>query len=260
MILDTRAAGAAASDLIRLADKRELSPDQIRAIELLKDSTGSHILMGSAADKVSYEASRYGQGLLTYALLAGMKGEVPLEGQQLDVLKWFTHAQSRVESLARGIGGIQKPVLSSPRGRSFPIALLTDDEKRQIQLAQPKPQDSSASCVSMKTIRIRPILPAQIRARLRQVSQPAVTGSNRTDPPLLYLDNVLDELPGALSPRIRYRLEGAKLPATLRILRDGESIYQRELTVGSDLDMAAGVLTDALIAATASLTVNVSSK
>ena len=28
--------------------------------------------MGSAADRVSYEASKYGQGLLTYALLDGM--------------------------------------------------------------------------------------------------------------------------------------------------------------------------------------------
>ena len=59
VVLDTCAAGAAFGDMVKLADRRELSPDQIRAIELLKDSTGSWILMGSAADAVSYEANRY---------------------------------------------------------------------------------------------------------------------------------------------------------------------------------------------------------
>ncbi|MDQ3817421.1 MAG: caspase family protein, partial [Acidobacteriota bacterium] len=70
MILDTCAAGSATQ---KLMEKRDLSPDQIRAIERLKDRTGFYILMGSAADAVSYEASQYGQSLLTHALLEGMK-------------------------------------------------------------------------------------------------------------------------------------------------------------------------------------------
>jgi hypothetical protein len=53
-------------------EKRDVPPDQRRAVEFLKDTTGTLILMGSAADRVSYEASKYGQGLLTYALLDGM--------------------------------------------------------------------------------------------------------------------------------------------------------------------------------------------
>ena len=45
--------------------------------------------MGSAADAVSYEASRYGQGLLTYSLLQGMKGAALKEDQYVDVSKLF---------------------------------------------------------------------------------------------------------------------------------------------------------------------------
>jgi hypothetical protein len=71
VVLDTCAAGAATAELLKLADRRELTADQCRALELLKDATGSHLLMGAAADKAGYEASLYGQGLLTYSLLLG---------------------------------------------------------------------------------------------------------------------------------------------------------------------------------------------
>lgn len=46
----------------------------------MKDRTGTHVITGCAADAVSYEASRFGQGLLTYSLLEGMKG-ASLRGQ-----------------------------------------------------------------------------------------------------------------------------------------------------------------------------------
>src|SRR5205807_974988 len=68
MILDTCAAGAAAR---KLTEQRNVAADQVRAIERLKDRTGFHVLMGCAADKVSYEATQYEQGLLTHALLRG---------------------------------------------------------------------------------------------------------------------------------------------------------------------------------------------
>ena len=71
MILDTCAAGAAAK---KLTEQRQISGDQIRAIDRLKDRTGFHILMGCASDKVSFEATQYEQGLLTHALLKGMRG------------------------------------------------------------------------------------------------------------------------------------------------------------------------------------------
>ena len=70
MILDTCAAGAASKELTK---PRVISGENIRAIDRLKDRIGSHILMGCASDKVSFEATQYEQGLLTHALLKGMK-------------------------------------------------------------------------------------------------------------------------------------------------------------------------------------------
>jgi WD40 repeat protein/uncharacterized caspase-like protein len=113
VILDTCAAGGASNDLVKLAERRDISPDQRRAIELLKDATGTFILMGSAADSVSYEASRYGEGLLTYALLQGMRGESLDDDSRLGVNRWFEKASEDVPDLAKSIGGIQKPVIAA---------------------------------------------------------------------------------------------------------------------------------------------------
>ncbi|MGH9548994.1 MAG: caspase family protein [Terriglobales bacterium] len=62
LILDTCAAGAACA---KLTERRDIPGDQIRAIDRLKDRVGFYVLMGCAADAVSYETSRYGQGVLT---------------------------------------------------------------------------------------------------------------------------------------------------------------------------------------------------
>jgi hypothetical protein len=62
MILDTCHSGKFVDDL---AKPREVSSSEQRALEGVKDSTGFHILAGCAADRASYEASRFGQGLLT---------------------------------------------------------------------------------------------------------------------------------------------------------------------------------------------------
>jgi WD40 repeat protein len=70
LVLDTCHSGRLIAEL---AAEREISSSQ-RAFERMKDRTGMFILAGSAADAVSYEASPYGQGLLTYSLLMGMRG------------------------------------------------------------------------------------------------------------------------------------------------------------------------------------------
>lgn len=135
LILDTCAAGGA---IERLVTTRQIPGAQLIALEQLKDRAGVHILAGAAADKVSYEASRYGQGLLTYALLEGMKGAKLVNGN-VDVQQLFQHARDRVPLLARQIGGIQKPRLSSPQGESFVIGRMDNDDLERVPLAQIKP-------------------------------------------------------------------------------------------------------------------------
>ena len=137
MILDTCAAGAAAK---KLTEQRQISGDQIRAIDRLKDRTGFHILMGCASDKVSFEATQYEQGLLTHALLKGMRGAALDRQEFVDVRKLFEYAADEVPKLARNIGGIQKPQIASPRGSgSFDVGQLTKEDKAKVRLAIPKP-------------------------------------------------------------------------------------------------------------------------
>ncbi|MBK6996059.1 MAG: caspase family protein [Lewinellaceae bacterium] len=134
MIIDACNAGKVVESLAAIAQKN-LDPSQIRALDRMKDRTGMFILTGSAADKVSYEASQYGQGLLTYSLLQGMSG-LALEQGIVDVMKLFQYSRDIVPELAKGIGGVQIPVLASPYGdgASFPIG-----KGVKIPLAQPKP-------------------------------------------------------------------------------------------------------------------------
>ena len=58
LVLDTCAAGAAAG---KLSEKRDIDGDQVRALDQLKDRTGFHVLMGCAADRVSFESSQFGR-------------------------------------------------------------------------------------------------------------------------------------------------------------------------------------------------------
>jgi hypothetical protein len=111
---------------------------QTRALDLLKDNTGFHLLMGSAADAVSFEANSYGEGLLTYALLEGMKGAALKNVVDVDVATLFDHAAERVPDLAYGIGGIQKPLPFAPSGaESFPIGEIQSADRSRIPLAVP---------------------------------------------------------------------------------------------------------------------------
>ena len=101
---------------------RELSPSQILAFDQMRDRTGMFILTGSAADKVSFEASRYGQGLLTRSLLEGMSGAA-LDGDRVDVAKLLEYACRRVPELAADIKEVQKPEPKFPDGGSFSIGI-----------------------------------------------------------------------------------------------------------------------------------------
>lgn len=78
LILDTCASGRVVE---RLTEKRDIASSQVRALERMKDRTGLYVLAGAAADAVSYEAGRYGQGLLTWSLLFGMRGAALREFQ-----------------------------------------------------------------------------------------------------------------------------------------------------------------------------------
>ena len=230
MVLDTCAAGAAAAKLV---EKRAISGSQVRAIERLKDRTGFHVLMGSAADAVSYEATQYGQGILTYALLQGMKGAALRESEFVDVSQLFQYAADQVPQLARNVGGIQKPLIAAPKGVSFDVGQLGEDEKEKIPLAMMRP-------LVLRPILFNPAandddlnLSARLRKALLEDSFAAARGEGSWQEPV-FVDS--DELPGAIRPTGTYFVQGERVTVKLLLKRNGEKIAEREIH-GSKSDL-----------------------
>ncbi len=137
LILDACNSGKIVESFAAIGQK-DLNPSQVRAFDRMKDRTGIFILTGSAADKVSYEASQFGQGLLTYSLLEGMSGPGLGPGNHVDVMTLFQNSRNRVPEMAKSINGIQTPILAFPaNGGSFDIGIVNEHVK--IPLAQMKP-------------------------------------------------------------------------------------------------------------------------
>ena len=228
VILDTCAAGAASSDLVKLSEKRGIPPDQRRAIELLKDATGTFILMGSAADSVSYEASRYGEGLLTFSLLEGMRGRSLDDGSRLNVSRWFENASDEVPDLARTIGGIQKPVTAAPNGRSFPIALLSVNDRSRIPVSKVRPLLLRVQCADADQDDPLNLLPS-IRMQMRALNMARSTGGDAANSPV-YMDDADEEMPDALRPKLLYTITGKSVSVRIRLSAGGQVVAERTLT------------------------------
>lgn len=137
LVMDACNSGRAVDNLIA---KRDLETSTIRALDRMKDRTGLHIISGCTAGQSSYEASQFGQGILTYCLLSGIKGAALRENQYIDINELFQYAREKVPQLAKNLGGIQEPKIFSPYGaESFDIGVLTSEDKEKIPLAKAKP-------------------------------------------------------------------------------------------------------------------------
>ncbi|MGA9773037.1 MAG: caspase family protein [Blastocatellia bacterium] len=214
LILDTCAAGALSNSL---ALKKDLPPDQIRAIERLKDNTGFFVLMGSAADAVSYEASQYGQGLLTYSLLQGMKGAKLRDNQFADVGLLFGYAQDAVPQMAKNIGGVQRPLIITPdTSNSFDIGQFTVEEQRQIVLSNPKPLVLRPHLQNKEQDYDDLELTALLRRELREANFATTRGGNSAS--LILVD--ADEMVDAIKPSGSYTVEGDEIKITIRLVRN----------------------------------------
>ncbi len=216
MVLDTCAAGTAAQDLV---EKRDITSNQIRAIERLKDRTGFHVLMGSAADAVSYEATQYAQGLLTYALLQGMRGAALREEEFVDVSSLFHYAADTVPVLANTIGGIQRPQIAAPRGDSFDIGQLTVADRHAIPLALAKPMLLHPVLLNVQLLYDNLQLTVKMRQQLRDTSYTALRGEGM---PVVYVN--ADQLAGAILPSGTYSVEGERVKANLVLVRNGDKL------------------------------------
>jgi uncharacterized caspase-like protein len=224
MVLDTCAAGAAVGDLMK---NREIDAEAVRALDRLQERAGFHVLMGCAADKVSYEATRFGQGLLTYSLLEGMKGAALKENEFVDVSILFQHAANRVPQLAHNIGGIQKPIIMAPRGTSFDVGRLLTKDKALIPLATDKPlllrpRMTNPGADNDDDLGLEPLL----SKRLLVASSYDSRGKGEA-PTLAYIDAA--ELPGAIRPVGTYKVAGDRVIVHIALRREKTTLTAVEV-------------------------------
>jgi WD40 repeat protein len=232
LILDTCASGAAIKNL---TEKRDVPGSQVRALERVKDRTGLHILAGCASDAVSYEATRYGQGVLTYSLLLGMRGAKLREGEYVDVMDLFSFASDKVPELARDIGGVQRPVIASPRGSSFDIGRVTGEDQEKIPLQKVRPLVVQASFQEEARVRDNLGLGKRVNDRLRAAS------SSGRGAALVYVEAA--EFPGAVEVRGRYKLAENKVTMSVTLFLGEKDLAAFQVEGDKDkLDDLAGRL------------------
>ena len=212
MILDTCAAGAVEASLTKA---RDLSPDQIKALDRMKDRTGFYVLMGSAADAQSYEATRYGQGLLTYSLLQGMSGAKLRDGEYADVSTLFNYAEDTVVEMAKGIGGIQQPRIIAPtESRSFDIGRFSTVEKGKFTLAKVKPLILQPKFFNINESFDDLELSNSVEKALRDESSTVSRGD--AEAKLVFVE--ANEMNDAVTPSGVYEVIGDQIKVTLKLI------------------------------------------
>ena len=205
---------------------------QTRALDRLKDNTGFHLLIGSAADAVSFEANSYGEGLLTYALLEGMKGAALKNDVDVDVATLFDYAAERVPDLAHGIGGIQKPLPFALSGaESFPIGEIESADRAHIPLAVPMPVIHAPRFMDPVELSDNLSLEPAVSARLRDETDLSSRGKSS---PASAVFVPAEEMPGAIRPSGTYSVNNGQVTLKLGLIRDGKNLSTSTIQGAAD--------------------------
>jgi hypothetical protein len=119
---------------------------------------------------------------------------------------------------------------------------------RAIPLANPKPQLLRVQCFDNQDGDSLG-LAQRVRALLKEASQPVTRGNAGPEPALVYVDDLLDGIPSAMSPLVRYQVQAGKLEATVRLRRENQVVSADTLTGNADPAAAARQIADAIIKA-----------
>lgn len=133
VIVDTCSSGGA----LKLALKSRSGFALRGAIERLSRAQGVFTIAAASATEEAQESKELGHGVLSYALLAGLKAvdAGPLADKHaqpsgpdrvVDVLEWFTFAAGHVPRLTEKLYGAAQDVQISTQGRSFPVLPLEE--------------------------------------------------------------------------------------------------------------------------------------
>jgi uncharacterized caspase-like protein len=129
LILDTCASGGTV-DLFQVVSRG--SPFAFDgAIQRLSRNNGLYVVAASAASEEAAEQDSLRHGVLTYALLAGLRavdfgplGRTslhPSRGDVADVLEWLTFTANQVPHVTQELGIGEQSVHVGIRGENFPI-------------------------------------------------------------------------------------------------------------------------------------------
>lgn len=209
---------------------KNLNSGQILALDRMKDRTGMFVISGSAADKVSYESSEFGQGLLTYSLLQGMNGVAvrkTSKGDFIDVMNLFQYARDEVPELAASISGIQTPMLGFPdQGASFDIGIF--NQQVSIPIANQKPVFIQSNFQNEEKFEDDLDLSSMIDNRLMEEA------GKGADADLVFMD--LNKREGSYSIKGRYTVKGGVITVNVRLFSPDGSSEPLEIEAGTDAE------------------------
>ncbi len=200
MIIDACGSGKMVDNLIA---GKGIEESQFKAIDRMKDRTGLFIISGCTADAVSYEASRYGQGLLTYSVLTAIKGAALRENRFVDIFTLLNFSRDEVPKMAKDIGGIQKPQLLVPKGGSFDIGIIRENDRSRIPVAAVKPVFIRSTLLEETKKKDVLKLSIAINDRLSELS------GKPEGNPIVFIDT--DDYPDACSISGTYKINGGLL-------------------------------------------------
>lgn len=222
---------------------KSLNTTQIRAYKRMQDRAGLFLLSGSTADKKSYESSAFGNGLLTYALLSGMRGEGDVfdfdenSAKLINLVRLFTFARDRVPILAKSIREVQTPTLTFP-GEATGIYIGQFERASEVPIGRAKP-----------TV-LRPLFqssdsfgdPLQLNQEVEQVLFRESQRGLRAK--WAFKDMFYDE--GGYTLAGQYQKAGEAWALQAKLFRNGEAVHTFDLEPGSDATALASALRRAM--------------
>ena len=217
------------------------------AVDRLREREGVFVLAGCAADRLSYESSIYGQGLLTYSVLFGLSCGCHFKDEvYVDVGRLIDFACDEVPRLSKrmGLASPQRPV-KADGDESFPLGRLTLEERTHVQVAQPLPGFVRSSFQRVRpptdTHGLRPAVDAAVR-RLSSA------GGGR--PPAVFVET--DRMVGAWQIAGTYSLQGSDARVKVSLLKlgvvDAEVVAELEITKPVETPEQIAALADEIVA------------
>jgi WD40 repeat protein len=222
---------------------KSLNTTQIRAYKRMRDRAGLFLLSGSTADKKSYESSEFGNGLLTYALLSGIRGEGDVfdsdenSAKLINLVRLFTFARDRVPILAKSIREIQTPTLTFP-GEATGIYIGQFKTASEVPIGRAKPTVLRPLFQSRDSFGDPLQLNQEVEQFLFRESQRGLRAK------WAFKDMFNDD--GGYTLTGQYQQEGELWGLQAKLFRNGEAVHTFDLTPDQDARSLANALRKAM--------------